>query len=173
MSDRHVFHIGFGPAIGGAVSLVGALALGAWAVGNALLTDMRDNVSRTQVYIDELRKKDTESTESNHAVEIELRDILAELTSELRVTNKELAGLGINVSSLNANVQGINGALSQSIRRQEDFERWVTVRLGPIGATPTMLPPGEWAAGQEKIFEALAQEVNPLGGWYEALSDGN
>ena len=137
-----------------------------WAVGSALLSGVRDDVRDTREAIHVLRGADTDNAVADHRVEIDLREALTELTVELRATREGLVDLGGAVEALSGNVREINMALVRSIQRQEDFERWVTVRLGPSGVAPTMTLPDAWGKSESKIFDTLYTEDSPLEGWY-------
>lgn len=158
--------IGVKAAVGGAVTLCGGLFL----VGQLLLSDMRDDVGRVRDHIDTLQAVDRETAANASAIEVNMTGDIAELTAELRLTNERLLTLTNSLGNLDGTVRGINSALLQSIDRQKDFERWVTVRLGPLGSEPIMFYPEQWEAGQAPIFEGLTSSKDPLGSWYEAVS---
>lgn len=142
---------------------------GIWFALELTIKPMEGNIAKTQEYIDELRAANGETTKDAHDVEIDLRQTLADLTAELRLTNERLAGLGGSLASLDQSVQTVNAALVQSVHRQEQFERWVALRLGPIEDSPSMVIPGKWGEQQDVVFKSLAVGDDPLTDWYESL----
>jgi hypothetical protein len=154
--------IGIGAAMAGAFAFGVAVVAGLWAVVTFVINPLYDDLA-------DLRDDGVEAIRRYHDGETALRTTLAELTTELRVTNERLGELGTSVSDLDATVQGVNATLAQSIDRQEDFERWVTLRLGPAEGKAVLFP-NAWQVEQEDVFRTIASGVDPLKGWYDALS---
>jgi septal ring factor EnvC (AmiA/AmiB activator) len=132
---------------------------------------MREDVGRIHEDLSELRAEDRKTAADARTLEVDLKQTLAELTAELRVTNANLQNLDGSIASLGNSVAEVSSALVRSTERQQDFERWVAVRLGPIEPSNIeMTLPSTWTEGQEKIFDTLAEGSDPLTKWYSGLS---
>lgn len=155
-------------AAGKVVAVVAPLLGGTWLLLEQTIGPMRENAAKTQSYIDELRTVDRQMTASAHAVEVNLRDTLTALTAELRVTNGQLAGLAASLTALDRSVQNVSSELRQAEDRQQQFERWVVLRLGVADpASPAGLPLG-WEKQQIDILKSLNSGDDPLAIWYKS-----
>ncbi|MDK3072761.1 hypothetical protein QO034_06535 [Sedimentitalea sp. JM2-8] len=180
--------------IGGITALIGGLAIAAWAVLSLVFGGVSDNISDIRTQVSEVRNITRDLDEKGDGIATALRGELSDLSgevsglrselsvliNELRVTNSALSGLDRTVTVLQSTVSGLDTSivrlddrLTSSVSRQQDFERYVVARLGPVDTSQPYLlgtpMPYEWGENQEQIIELLYKEVDPLETWYKSL----
>ncbi|MCT8970880.1 hypothetical protein [Microbaculum marinisediminis] len=156
-------------AIGFIASSAIALASGAWVLWTFTMGSLQSDVAEIRAAVTKTQDGVTGARDYTRESDAALRTEFSNLTAELRVTNARLSDLTGSVSRLDSSIQDVDQKLSASVLRQQDFERWVVTRLGPIGIAPTQLmTPEEWGKQQSEIILKLQKEDDPLTGWYNA-----
>jgi hypothetical protein len=158
--------------------LLGAVASGTVLFGGALWVVMTFTLGNLQNDVSDIRKAVTDTQDRNAdtlqsatSADTDLRAQLAGLTAELKVTNAGLTNLTNSVAGLDESMRSVDARLAASVARQESFERYVAVRLGPIGTQPTGFEiPVEWQKQQDAIAPTLTTGENPFIDWYKSLS---
>jgi septal ring factor EnvC (AmiA/AmiB activator) len=149
-----------------------AFACCAWAVLTFTIGGMRDDVSSIRTALEATQASGAQNSDKDRETEVGLRNELGELTAQLRETTATLSALADSVSGLNGSIQSVDQKLTESIFRQQDFERWVVTRLGTPGQQPTVLP--AWEAQQIDVIKAVSEGPSePLGEWYSAIQGRN
>ncbi|MCT8974010.1 hypothetical protein [Microbaculum marinisediminis] len=157
----------------GAIGLIASAAFilsgAAWGLWTLTMGSLQSDVAEIRAAVTKTQDGVVGARDYTRESDAALRTEFSNLTAELRVTNSRLSDLTVSVSRLDSSIQDVDHKLSASVLRQQDFERWVVTRLGPIGIAPTQLmTPEGWGKQQSEIIMKLQEEDDPLMGWYNA-----
>jgi len=148
----------------GVVLFAGAL----WLVSTFTLGNLKSDVSDIRNALTETQDRNADTHQNATSADGELREQIAGLTAELKVTNAGLTGLNASVTGLNGSVKAVDERLAASVARQEQFETWVVTRLGVDDRQP-MAVPLDWQKQQGDIFTKIRAGSDPLLGWFQAV----
>lgn len=147
---------------------VSALVVGLWAVITLTIGSLQSDVSDIRTVVTSNQDRNAETQQYATSADSELRAQLAELTAELRITNAGLSRLDATVAGLNESIQTVDAKLTQSVERQEAFERSMLVRMGQVAPSQTRYEiPMNWKESDDSILQAISTGDNPLVDWYK------
>ncbi|WP_249695311.1 hypothetical protein [Stappia sp. WLB 29] len=150
----------------GVVGISGAL----WAIAHFTFGGIKSDISDIRVAVTQAQNRNADTHQAATTADSDLRSQFAGLTAELRVTNAGLTTLTDSVGGLNESIKSVDARLAASVSRQESFERYVAVRLGPIDAKQTNFEiPIQWLEQQQEVVPTLTQGDNPYVDWYRSL----
>lgn len=161
-----------GLIVGGALTFSATLIVTAWVLWTFTMGTLQKDVSDIRAAVTKAEDGTSETRDYARSTGSQLQGEFANLTAELKVTNAELSDLNTSVNRLDGSIQAIDVRLTKSVDQQTAFERWVAIRLGPLGPQRTMLEiPADWQKQQSEIFPTLTSGEDPFIGWYKAVSE--
>jgi hypothetical protein len=159
VTKESVIQVPLSAVLWGAGILAGVFVAGVWGVALFVLGEVKDDIQATRQDVSELRAGTDAKTTMLVSEDSDLSKSISDLVAQLTINNAQLG-------SLNENIGRIDATLAASVKRQEEFERYVVTRL----PAPTSLP-AQWLQNQKEIVTTISGlEVDPLTSWYKSFA---
>jgi septal ring factor EnvC (AmiA/AmiB activator) len=158
--------------VGAALIGAGALATFILTAAHFMLSEIKDDVAVARESISEQRQFSREDSAARFSGDAALQQSIAALaaqleltTAQLQVTSDRLADVTGSLESLDGSIRAIDLRLSESISRQQEFERSIVARLDPAGFGGGKLPSG-WEQDAANVIGQLKSGEDPLKRWF-------
>lgn len=155
-------------------AIAGAVAIGAVILGGAtfIVSQVQDDVAATRADVAEMRGWTREDGQAREEADAALAQSLADLTAQLQLTTAELSDVTDSLTSLDGSIRTIDDKLSESITRQQEFEKSIVARLDSAAFGGPMIPL-EWSKSQIGIVSNIKAGADPLKAWYDLVQPAN
>ncbi len=151
-------------------ALAGACTLAILTVSGTVYvaSQVSDDVAAARTDIHDLRQAAREDAQIRESGDASLRQGIADLTAQLRVTTNELANVTDGLTLLSNSIDTIDAKLTASLDRQQEFEKSIVARLDGPGFGGFEIP-ASWSMGQAAIITSIKSGDDPLGNWFKGL----
>ena len=144
-------------SVGVAFSLAVVLFAGFWAISQFVFAEVKDDVAFIREDVSTLRARSDEKVTMLETSSDDIEKALILLAAKLDVTNERL-------KDLSQSLQAVDQRLTDSIQRQQDFERFIVTGL----PTPADVPK-DWVQSRKAIITKISSGTDPLLKWYQAV----